>query len=258
MYKKISVMLVLCMSALCQAQVQEPKVYSAQERKIEEARIAKEIEENLDWHNLAPDQLDGVADSERRLYARRNQSILLSRATRERFGTFEAFNDKNQKVNEIRFHKRNILTHRFLTDDFECQPALFAVKIAPEYILYEAGCTQRNANRKIKHETLIPYLFDRASQGIYWLGSFSFEDNPRYTITYKNKKYNYSAIYTVDGKKQIDKRTFSILKNPQGEWIVKEPAIDNDESGALNPVEALPKLPLDPKYNLPNVINWDE
>jgi hypothetical protein len=258
MFKPLVFCFVLLTSAASFAQMQEPKIYSAAERTAEEARIAKEIAENLDWHNLDPKQLDGVADSERWLYGTKNQSILLSKVTRQRFGIFEAFNDKNQKGNEIRFHKKNILTHRFYTYDVECEGSISAEKVASQYVLYETSCAQRKKNGKFEQADHVIYLFDYASQNLYFLDGFRMDDFAKFFIERKGNKYRYEVTYKYRGKKLVTKRTFSILKNSQGEWIVKEPAIDNDESGALNPIEALPKLPLDPKYNLPDVMNWDE
>ncbi len=86
----------------------EQKVYSNRERRAEEIRIQKDIEEGLDWRNRTKETLDKYDDEHRLLYGMLNESILLRTATGERFGIFESISeDTNTRRLEIRLHRKN-------------------------------------------------------------------------------------------------------------------------------------------------------
>jgi len=233
-------------------------IYSPEERKAEEVRISKDIENKLDWHNRTKETLDDYDDAHRMLYGTLNESILLRQASGERFGVFESIRDNGRKSIEIRLHKKNKLTDRFFLFGDGCEGAsIHAEKVAPEFIVYETGCYSKGRNNSIE-EKFEQYLFDYSSRNFYLLAFLDYDsiENKPPSIKLENGIYKMRWSIKLRGQKKnlLVVRNFKILKDEKGEWIVKElPPIDEEASG----ISPLRKLPLKREYDLPSfVAGW--
>jgi hypothetical protein len=228
------------------------KIFSPQERQAEEVRIRKDVEEKLDWHNRAKETLDEIGDAHRMLYGKLNESILLRQATGERFGIFESFDEKtNTKRFEIRLHKKNKLTDRFLSGSVFCDsPAISADKVAEKFVLYREICYRNNQ----PNHTL--YLYDYLSDSLYWLYTNEVNYSERPTVSYERGLYKvrWNVQIIGSGTKVAFVRNFKILKGASGTWEAKSmPPINNE----LDDVTIEPKLPLKPEFDLPAfVADW--
>ncbi len=225
------------------------KAYSHQEREAEELRIRKDIEVKLDWRNRSKETLDDYDDEHRLLYSKLNESILLRNSTGERFGIFESFDQANTKRYEIRLHKKNRVTDRFLSGSVYCDAvALSAEKVAAEYVLFREVC---NRNNSPKH-TL--YLFDYESRGLYWLYSNEITFSKKPSVTLKNGRYQVKwDVKAVDVNRSVV-RNFILVKNKANKWEVKSLAPTNSEA---DDIAAEEKIATDEKFDLPSfVANW--
>lgn len=230
----------------------EQKVYSNRERRAEEIRIQKEIEEGLDWRNRIKETLDEYDDEHRLLYGMLNESILLRTATGERFGIFESISeDTNTRRLEIRLHRKNKITDRFLSSSMYCgNAALSADQVAPTFVLFREVC---HRNGRAGH-TL--YLFDYKSRNLYWLYSNEVIYEKRPFVTFRDGMYRVRwQVKTTEGKISIPLvKNFSIEKAAGNAWKVKTYPPINDEAGDI---EAEEKLGIDKKFDLPSfVANW--
>lgn len=233
-------------------------IYSPEERKAEEIRISKDIENNLDWHNRTKETLDDYDDAHRMLYGRLNESILLRQASGERFGVFESIQDDGRKSIEIRLHKKNKLTDRFFLFGDSCEGAsIHAEKVTSEFIVYETGCSSKSRNNSIE-EKFEQYLFDYSSRNFYLLAFLDYDsmENKPPSIKLENGIYKMRWSVKLRGQKKnvLVVRNFKILKDEKGNWSVKElPPIDDEAAG----IAPLQKLTIRPKYNLPSfVADW--
>jgi|GEM_PF-3631272 len=225
------------------------KVFSQQERAAEEDRIRKDIESKLDWKSRSKETLDDYDDEHRLLYGKLNESILLRSATGERFGIYEAFDQANTKRFEIRLHKKNKVTDRFLSGSVYCDAmALSAEKVAAEYVLFREVCHRNNT------PTHTLYLFDRASRGLYWLYSNEVTYSKKPSVSLKNNAYRVKwEVKSGDANLSVV-RNFMLVKNKANEWEVRRLAPINIEA---DDIAAEEKLALDEKYDLPSfVANW--
>ncbi|HEV2610917.1 MAG TPA: hypothetical protein VGU61_11665 [Noviherbaspirillum sp.] len=230
----------------------EQKVFSNKERRAEEIRIQKKIEEGLDWRNRTKETLDEYDDEHRLLYGMLNESILLRTATGERFGIYESISEEtNARRLEIRLHKKNKLTDRFLSSSVYCgSAALSADQVAPTFVLFREVCYQ---NGRAGH-TL--YLFDYKSRNLYWLYSNEVIYEKKPSVTFRNGMYRVRwQVKTTEGKISIPVvKNFSVEKAAGNTWKVKTYPPINDEAGDI---EAEEKLGLDKKFDLPSfVANW--
>jgi hypothetical protein len=230
----------------------ERKVFSNKEKRAEEIRIQKKIEESLDWRNRTKETLDEYDDEHRLLYGMLNESILLRTATGERFGIYESINEEtNTRRLEIRLHRKDKLTDRFLSGSVYCDSAaLSADQVASTFVLFREICYR---NSRAGH-TL--YLFDYESRNLYWLYSNEVIYEKRPSVIFRNGIYRMRwHVKTADGE-VINPvvRNFSVQKTAGGTWKVKTHPPINDEAGDI---EAEEKLRLDKKFNLPSfVANW--
>lgn len=234
------------------------KIYTPQERQVEEARIRNAIEEKLDWRNRTKETLDDYDDSERFLYGSLNESILLRQNSGERFGVFESFRDNGRKSVEIRLHTKNRLSDRYFLYGDSCQGAgIFAENVTKEFVIYETGCYTKGRNGDIE-ERFEQYLFDQASRNFYLLAFLDYDskESKAPAIKLENSIYKMRWNVRLRGAKKniLVVRNFKILKDAKGDWTVKElPPID-DEAAAISPLK---KLPIKPEYDLPAfVANW--
>jgi len=243
----LSVLLAILWASSANAQ----KVYSAEERKIEESRITRDIAANLDWHNRPPETLDDISDEKRWLYARTNESILLRRATGERFGIFESFDDRtNKKIFEVRLHTKSNLTDRFRPFQNNCDGAsLVAEKADPRYILFREICS---AHGRPTGHTL--YLFDHMSRLLLWIYSAKVADQKKPTIALTNGNYEirWDVTFTGSTSAQSIRRNFRLILTRDGKWKVLDMPPINEEIDRVVPNE---NLPLDTKYNLPAFVS---
>jgi len=231
------------------------KVYTPKERQVEEARLRKDIEEKLDWHNRPPETLDDVPDANRMLYGRVNESILLRQSTGERFWIFESFDDRdNTKAYEIRLHKKNKLTDRFFLYGDGCESVgIEAEKVTPNFSIYTTSCSSKKYGINYT-----PFLFDAMSRNFYQLAQLDYDrmENKTPKVTLENGVYKmrWNVKLRGDKKTVLVVRNFKILKDEKGEWIVKEfPPID-EESADISPLR---KLPLKRGCDLPSfVAEW--
>lgn len=230
-----------------------PQPLTPIQRVAEEKRIQQETEHNLDWHNLHPSQLDGIADDRRALYAGPNTSILISRVGRGRFGLFEGVNKEGILGYEVRFHQRNKLTARFDTttnkeDCLKDSTLYIEEKLGTGFTMH-LSCTNKNdANIEFF------YFFHKESGKLFRLlqidgeiksGPKTKESNGRYVMSWKLKPSPFLGE-NITMKFEIQKKN--------GKWHIQ--TIDSPVEGYV--ADELDKLPLDHKYDLPDVINWDQ
>ncbi|HYD62338.1 MAG TPA: hypothetical protein VEC35_18390 [Noviherbaspirillum sp.] len=221
------------------------KVYSAQERAAEEARIRKDIEAKLDWQNRTKETLDDYDDEHRLLYSKLNESILLRSSTGERFGIYESFDQGGYKRFEIRLHKKNKITDRFLSGRVICDAiALSAEKVTTEYVLFREVC-YRNDN-----PTHTLYLFDYQSRNLYWLYSDEVTYSKKPIVTLKNGTYRVRWDVKAIGAETNHSivRNFSLIRTKGNKWEAKRLPPVNDEA---DDIAAEEKMPVDEKYDLP-------
>lgn len=224
------------------------------QRVAEEKRIQQETENNLDWHNLDPQQLDGVADDKRLLYADPNTSILISRVDRRRFGLFEAINKEGILGYEIRFHKKNIVTNRF---DMRIKKTdcLKAATINVEEKLKSGMIFRFFCKNEYDSESNFYYLFHSESGGLFRL--IQIHDHIKYGPKATEKNGFYSIRWKLKPGGMLNENLIMKyeIKKKKGKWDIE--TIDNplDWEGDAFEVD---KLPLDHKYDLPDVINWDQ
>lgn len=227
------------------------KVYSQQEREAEENRIQKDIETKLDWRNRSKETLDEYDDDHRLLYGKLNESILLRSATGERFGIYQSFDQANTKRFEIRLHKKNKVTDRFLSGSVYCDAvALTADKVAPEYVLFREICYRNNV------PTYTLYLFDYPSRNLYWLYSNEVKYVKKPTVTHNNGAYRVKWDVKVIGNETVQSvtRNFMLVRSKANKWDVKSLAPVNSE---VDDIAAEIKIPAEEKYDLPPfVATW--
>lgn len=225
------------------------KAHSQQEREAEKNRIRKDIEFKLEWKNRSKETLDDYDDEHRLLYGKLNESILLRSSTSERFGIYESFDQANTKRFEIRLHKKNKVTDRFLSGSVYCDTvALSAEKVAAEYVLFREICHRNN----IPTHTL--YIFDYASRGLYWLYSneVTYSKNP--SVSFKSGSYRVTWDVKAGNANLSVARNFMVLKNKANKWEVKPLPPINAEG---DDIAAEEKIATDEKYDLPSfVANW--
>lgn len=230
------------------------KFYSAEERMKEEARIQKEIEENLDWKNRTKETLDEYNDQERMLYGTINESVLLTRHTGERFGVFESFRDNGRKAIEVRLHNKNKLIDRYFLYGDACKGAsIFARKIAKEFGVFEMGCYTIGKSGQIEGR-FEPYLFDQSSRNFYRLAALDYDpkENKAPSITYEKGIYkmHWSVRLKGDNKDTFVSRRFRI-QNERGVLAVKElPPIDHD-AASISPLQ---RLTVKAEFDLPLIV----
>lgn len=234
------------------------KVYSPQERRVEEARIRKDIEESLDWHNRSPEQLDGVSDKDRWLFGELNESILLRSATGERFGIFESFDDKkNVKTFEMRLHKKNRIADRFLiyssTEGCTKGVNISAEQVNSKFAVFAVTCASEEG------AYVSPMLFDYASRNLFDL-SFSYDrmtnKAPHFRLQNGTYKLHWNVLLRGQETSQRIDYVFRILKDATGKWIVKDLQPSNDEEEDIG-IFAVKKLPATSVYDLPAfVAGW--
>lgn len=232
-------LLVAASSAIAQ------KVYLPEERLNEEARIRKEIEENLDWKNRTKETLDEYNDQERTLYGALNESVLLSQSSGERFGVFESFRDNGRKAIEIRLHKKDKLIDRFFLYGDGCKAAsISASKVANDFIVFQMGCHTTGKAEQIEGR-FDPYLFDRRSRNFYRLAVLDYDpkENKAPSVAYQNGIYkmHWNVRLRGAGKETLISRKFKIqIEN--GRWSVKElPPVDH-EAISISPLQKLPVI----------------
>ena len=229
--------------------------YSAQEKRLEEARIFKDIESKLDWHNRTKETSDDFDDEHRLLYGTLNESILLRKKSGERFGVFEAIRDNGRKSIEIRLHQKSRLTDRFQLYGDACEGAeIHAEQVNDKFIVYETACSSLDRNGLIR-ERFEQYLFDYASRNFYLLSFLDYDSTQNNPPSIKLEQGIYRMRWNVklrgDKKNTLVVRNFKIFKDANGEWTVKElPPID-DEAAGIQPIK---KLPIASKYDLPAYI----
>lgn len=255
-YRTLASLLILCLLS-AHSHVLADKKYTDKERQAEEARMRKKVEDNLDWHIRSPKQLDGVSDAERWLFGGLNQSILLRSATGERFGVFEAFDEKkNIKTFEIRFHTKNKITDRFLiySSVEGCHKGIdiSAEQVASQFVVYTVTCSGEEG------ALTSPLLFDYASRNLYDLG-FNYDQTANKTprFSWQNGVYKLRwkvRLWKNDVSQLIDYK-FKIRKDGEGQWRVRDlPPNDQDEGSGIFAIE---KLPARPEYDLPSyVADW--
>lgn len=252
----ISLMAISLLSSTESALAQ--KIYDLKERKAEEIRIRKDIENKLDWRNRPRLQLDETPDADRMLIGGVNESILLRQGTGERFGLFEAFNDADKtKVIELRLHKKNKITGRFQVYSAEyCDrgASVKAAEVTSKFVLYITNCISRKFG-----EENTPFLFDYMSRNLYMLEppqSYDANENNGPEIKLENGIYKMRWSVKLKGEKQntLYVRNFKISKDEKDKFTIHE----------LSPVDAqiakiqtLEKLPSKPEYDLPSfVADW--
>ena len=221
------------------------KVYSMQERETEEARIRKDIEAKLDWQNRTKETLDDYDDEHRLLYSKLNESILLRSSTSERFGIYESFDQRGYKRFEIRFHKKNKVTDRFLSGRVFCDAiALSAEKVATEYVLFREVCYRNN------NPTQTLYVFDYHSRNLYWLYSDEVTYTKKPVATHKNGTYRVRwDVKTVGTEKnRTIVRNFFLVRTNGSNWEARRLPPINDEA---DDIAAEEKISVDEKYDLP-------
>lgn len=227
------------------------KVYTKQEREADEVRIREDVESKLDWRNRSKETLDDYDDERRLLYGKLNESILLRSATGERFGIYESFDQANTKRFEIRLHKRDKVTDRFLSGSIFCDAiAISADKVAREYVLFREICYRNN----IPTQTL--YLFDGESRNFYWVYSNEVSYTKKPAVAYKNGvyriKWDVKALGTETERTVV--RNFKLTKAQRNRWEVKPLAPINSEA---DNVAAEERVPNDDRYDLPSfVATW--
>lgn len=230
----------------------EPKKYSADEKKTEEARIQKDIEEKLDWRNRTKETLDDYDDAHRLLYGEINESILLRKATGERFGIFESFNDQgNEKRFEIRLHKKNKLVARFLSGSVQCDSmALAADEVTENFTLYREVCYRK------EQPTYTLYLHDYRTGNLYWMYSNEVNFSKKPVVVEESGIYKLRWDFQIIGSrtKTVLVRNFKIVKDVSGNWVAKSVPPINSELDDITPEK---RLPIKSEYDLPSfVADW--
>lgn len=251
MFRTIKLTLIVAPLLFTASSVTAQKIYSSEERLHEEMRIKKEIEESLDWKNRTKETLDQYSDQERMLYGTLNESILLSKKSGERFGVFEAFRDNGRKAVEIRLHKKDKLSDRFLIYGDACEGASIAAsKATNDFVVFEMGCHTIGKSNQIESR-FDPYLFDRRSRNFYRLAVLDYDPNVNAapSVLYENGIYKMHWKVWLRGmnKQTIVSRKFAI-RNVNGTWSVKElPPIDQ-EAISIAPLQ---RLAVKSEFDLP-------
>lgn len=227
------------------------KIYTKQEREAEEIRIREDIESKLDWRNRSKETLDDHDDEHRLLYGKLNESILLRGSTGERFGIYESFDQANTKRFEIRLHKRNKVTDRYLSGSIVCDAiAISAEKVATEYVLFREICYRNN----LPTHTL--YLFDGESRNLYWIYSNEVTYTKKPTVVHRNGTYRVRWDVKVSGTETELSvvRNFKLIKVKSNGWDVKPLAPINSDTDSIAAEE---KMPNNERYDLPSfVTTW--
>lgn len=253
-FRTVKLVLVVFPLFLAASSAAAQKVYSSEERLIEETRIKKEIEENLDWENKTRETLDQYTDQERMLYGTLNESVLLSKETGERFGVFESFRDNGRKAIEIRLHKKDKLVDRFVLYGDACKGASITVnKVASEFIVFETGCHTIGKTGQIEGR-FDPYLFDQRSRNFYRLAVLDYDpkEDKAPSVTFENGIYKMHWKVRLRGASNeiLVSRKFKIW-NENGAWSVKElPPIDH-EAISISPLQ---RLAITSKFDLPSFV----
>lgn len=229
-------------------QAQERHVFSAAERKADELQIQKDIASYLEW------ALFGLENTD---LGEMNQSISFNEMEKKRFGIFEAFNEKNQKIFEIRLHQKGQLIGRYLPRPHACtNGSLLVLDRKRSYSTFEFYCSEPGTGKPNTRAAF--YLYHHDSNNFYEI--YDAEVGDKFygypSVNFSNDIYQFKWTHSLREKAETKTvvRNFKIVKM-NNQWVVQSSPIANKDDYVIS---ILPMLLLDPKYNLPKVFDLGE